>query len=121
MEVDGTLLSGGTVPVGGGPGVEGKVDEKKGTSWGGSSDFVFAFRVSRVFVNKTDQVSSEEEYLKGAMLGEEAKPMTDLTLVITRLEEPKAEEEGCEAQELMDDDTMVICAIPPDDESDEDD
>ncbi|KAJ3958536.1 hypothetical protein N0V92_004864 [Colletotrichum tropicale] len=118
VEVDGTLLSGGTVPVGEGPGVEGKVYDKKGTSWGGSSDFVFAFRVSRVFVNKADQVSSEEEYLKGAMLGEYGQPTKELSLVITRVEEPRAEEKGYEAKELMDDGSLVLCAIPQDEELD---
>jgi hypothetical protein len=59
VEVDGTVLRGG------GPRVEGKVGNKAGTKREGSSDFVFAFRVSKVLVGKvTGQAASEEDYRK---------------------------------------------------------
>ncbi|KAJ0161990.1 hypothetical protein CTA2_5289 [Colletotrichum tanaceti] len=120
VEVDGTLLSGGAVPIGGGPGIEGKVADSTGTSWAGSSDFVFAFRVSRVFAGKaTGQVASEEEYRKGAMLGDEVAEVRRPQLDVLKVEEPNAEDEDCDAEELMDDGEIVLCAIPRRDEDDD--
>ncbi|GJC82941.1 hypothetical protein ColLi_05779 [Colletotrichum liriopes] len=118
VEVDGALLSGGAVPIGGGPGVEGRVGDKAGTSWDGSGDFVFAFRVSKVFVGeKTGHVVSEEEYRKGAMLGDETKDVRAPTLSVLKVEEPGAEAEGFDVEELMDDEDVVLCAIPREEDS----
>lgn len=58
------------MPIGGGPAVEARVVQSTGTSWQGTSDFVFAFRVARVFVSKkTGDIVRLEDYKKGAMLG----------------------------------------------------
>ncbi|KAF9875113.1 hypothetical protein CkaCkLH20_07379 [Colletotrichum karsti] len=119
VEVDGTLLSGGAVPIGGGPGTEGRVGNKTATSWEGSSDFVFAFRVSKVFVGeKTGQVTSEEEYRKGAMLGDETEETRRPMLSVLKIEDPTAEQEGFGSQQLMDDEEVVFCAIPEEEDSD---
>ncbi|KAF6812643.1 hypothetical protein CSOJ01_05062 [Colletotrichum sojae] len=97
VEVDGTLLSGGAVPIGGGPGIEGKVGKKAGTSWEGSSDFVFAYRVSKVF---RKEVKLQE-------------------LAVLKIEEPAAEAEGFDAEQLLEDGDVVFCAIHREEESDE--
>lgn len=119
VEVDGTILSGGAVPIGGGPGIEGRVGNKAETSWVGSSDFVFAFRVSKVFVaERTGQVASEEEYRKGAMLGDETEEVKRPELSVVKVEEANAEGEGFEAEELVEDGELVFCALPRHDDSD---
>jgi hypothetical protein len=65
--VDGTIVSGGMVPVGGGPEVRRGRATKTAVAWEGSSDFVFAYKVSEVQVNKLGEVTREREYTKGAM------------------------------------------------------
>ncbi|KAH8745340.1 hypothetical protein F5883DRAFT_266517 [Diaporthe sp. PMI_573] len=120
VEVDGTVWSGGTVPIGGGPGMEGKVGNKATTKWEGGDDFVFAFRVSKVFVGKaTGQVVSEEEYRKGAMLGNEEEQVKAPELSVLKVEDPDAEGEGFDTEELMDDEDVVVCAIPREEDSDD--
>lgn len=117
MEVDATIWTGGAVPVGGGPGVEGEVGNKVSTKWEGSSDFVFAFRVSKVRVG---EVVSEEDYRKGAMLEREYTKPKDLELSVLGVEEGDARAEGFDAEELMDDEEVVFCAIPKEGVSDDD-
>ncbi|KAF6838215.1 hypothetical protein CPLU01_02576 [Colletotrichum plurivorum] len=103
-----------------GPGIEGKVGKKVGTSWEGSSDFVFAYRVSKVFVSEdADKSPTEEEYRKGAMLGDERKEVKLPGLAVLKIEEPAAEAEGFDAEKLLEDDAVVFCAIPREEESDE--
>jgi hypothetical protein len=118
VEVDGTIWSGGTVPIGGGPEVEGKRENKEGTSWKGSSDFVFAFRVRKVSVKKkTGEVKKYEEYKTGAMLGDEIEG--DVPALTFSEEDPEAEDEGCEMEELMEGDTVIACAVPKAEDFDE--
>lgn len=109
------------MPVSGGPGVEAKVTRKNGTRWGGSSDFVFAFRVVRVFVGKkTGDVVGQEDYRKGAMLGRDDDGWEDggeyggPELYLERLEEGDAWSEGLEGVEVLDDvdGGTVVCAFP---------
>lgn len=108
------------MPIGGGPGVEGKFDEGSETKWEGSSDFVFAYRVSKVIVGKTaGQVVSEEEYRKGTMLdGLGKEQLKTLELSILGLEEPDAEGEGFDLDILTEDENVVVCAIPRDEDAD---
>ncbi|KAJ3456639.1 hypothetical protein MRS44_016662 [Fusarium solani] len=117
VEVDATIWTGGAVPVGGGPGVEGEVGNKISTKWEGSSDFVFAFRVSKVRVG---EVVSEEDYRKGAMLEREYTKPKDPELSVLGVEEGDARAEGFDAEELMDDEEVVCCAIPKEGVSDDD-
>ncbi|KAL6409158.1 hypothetical protein AUP68_05528 [Ilyonectria robusta] len=120
VEVDSTVWSSGTVPLDRGPGVEGKVGNESRTKWEGSSDFVFAFRVIKVFVGKaTGQAVSEEDYRKGAMLGSEREKVKGPELSVLKVEEADAEAEGFDAEELMDDEDVVVCAIPRDQDSDD--
>jgi hypothetical protein len=112
VDVDATIWSGGTVPIGGGPNVEGQREKKEGTTWKGSSDFIFAFRVRKVSVKKkTGEVKEDEEYKTGAMLGDEIEE-GDVPVLMFSEEDPEAEDEGCEMEELMEGDTVIACAVP---------
>lgn len=116
LEVDGTVWSGGTVPISVGPGVEGKLGKETSMKWEGSSDFVFAFRVSKVFVQKkTGQVLNEEEYQKGAMLGDKMDILKGPEIEVLKVQEPSAESEGFHAEILMDDEETVAVAVPRED------
>jgi len=66
-QVDGTVLSGGVVPVGGGPEIRRGRGTKSVVEWKGSSDFVFAYKVSEVRVSRAGEVKREREYTKGAI------------------------------------------------------
>ncbi|EFX03244.1 hypothetical protein CMQ_3173 [Grosmannia clavigera kw1407] len=112
-EVDSTVASGSTISIGGGPGIEGRMENKTSMKWTGGSDFVFAFRVSKVFVHKaTEQVASEDEYHKGAMLGiEEEAEVSGPELRILKVEDPDAETERFDAEDLKEDEDTVLCAI----------
>ncbi len=115
VEVDGTVWSGGTAPVGGGPEVEGKTGKKHGASWAGSDDFVFAFRVRRVRVGqKTGAVDRQEDYKAGAMLGSDAERNPDLlpSLSILAEEDPDPDAEGYDKSNLMEGSAVVACAFP---------
>ncbi|KAL6922972.1 hypothetical protein ACHAPO_011726 [Fusarium lateritium] len=110
VEVDGTVWSGGAVPIGGGPGIESKTTTSEGTKWEASGDFVFAFRVSKVVVKKTGDLN-EEEFRKGAMMDGESKVKhSDLSIV--SVEEPDAKSEGFGDEEVMEDDEVVLCGMP---------
>ncbi|KAH7417512.1 hypothetical protein BKA64DRAFT_740007 [Cadophora sp. MPI-SDFR-AT-0126] len=120
VSVDGTIWSGGLVPVGGGPSVSSQHDRKASESWEGSSDFVFAFRVSKVSVKvrksetgeaKEIQVGKEEMYKKGAMLRNEVRAEAEDEFEILE-GEVDVEEEGCVEKELRDGDEVVKCAVP---------
>lgn len=68
------------MPVSVKPGVEGKTETetKQGTAFGGSSDFVFAFRVCKVrAARKTRGVDEWEDYNKGAMLERKQERMKE--------------------------------------------
>lgn len=120
VEVDATIWTGGAVPIGGGPGVEGEVGNKVSTKWEGSSDFVFAFRVSKVRVGEaTGQVQSEKEHREGAMLEREYTKPKVPELSVLGVEQPDAQAEGFDLEELMDDEDVVLCAIPREEESDD--
>jgi hypothetical protein len=69
-QVDGTVLSGGMVPVSGGPEFRRGKATKSVVSWEGSTDFVFAYKVSEVRVSKAGEVKREREYTKGALYEE---------------------------------------------------
>ncbi|KAI8712721.1 hypothetical protein NCS52_01370900 [Fusarium sp. LHS14.1] len=116
VEVDATVWT--AVPIGGGPGVEAEVGNKVSTKWEGSSDFVFGFRVSKVRVGEgTGQVLSEKDHRKGAMFEREYTKPKGPELSVLGVEQPDARVEGFDLEELMDDDEVVFCAIPREEES----
>ncbi|KAM0512691.1 hypothetical protein ACHAPE_008570 [Trichoderma viride] len=84
------------------------------TEWGSSDSFVFAFRVSKVFVGKaTGHVIREEDYRRGAMFGDNAelRKIQGPPLSILKVEHPDAEGEGCCTEELTEGDDVVPCAL----------
>lgn len=122
VSVDSTLWSGGAVPASLEPGVEGHREAKGGTSWEGSSDFVFAFRVRKVHVNKkTQTVGKSYDYNKGALLDDKKeKTREDFPdLVISLEEDPRPGDEGYLKDEFMEGDTVVTCAFPRPGDEDE--
>lgn len=118
LEVDGTIWSGGGVPVAMGPGLEGRAGRKAVTKWEGASDFVFAFRVTKVLVDKaTVRVRSETDYREGAMLGDEAEdPPSGPGLSVLESQDLDGESQGFDVQELKEDADAVLCAVPKRDE-----
>ncbi|KAF3055231.1 hypothetical protein GL218_07453 [Daldinia childiae] len=112
-EVDGTVWSGGAVPISSGPTIEVNHGRNTDMTWEGSSDFVFAFRVRKVLVEKkTGVVSKDEDYKRGAMLGREHNTLEVPVLSISEEEDPDLEQEGFIREELMEDGVSIICAVP---------
>lgn len=113
LDVDGTVWSGGGVPVGGGPEISGSMSRKQGTLWGESSDFVLAYRVRKVKVSKAGTVRNDEDYRTGAMLGHDVAEMETPELDIS-VEDPDVNQEsdGFVTEEVMDGEEPVVCAIP---------
>jgi hypothetical protein len=116
IKVDSTVKSDGTAPIGGGtsgPTIEGRTENKMGTTWGGSSDFVFAFKVRKLKVEqRTGTVRDGDDYTTGALLGCEVEKEGVPELSISTEEDPTAEDEGFEKEELMEGDTIIFCAVP---------
>ncbi|KAH6950810.1 hypothetical protein DER45DRAFT_619338 [Fusarium avenaceum] len=110
-EVDGTVWSGGTVPIASGPGIEGKVGKKRETRWEGGN-FVFAFRVSKVQVKKTGDVVSEKEFTRGAFLDFDNAKCGEDILDVMSVAGPSVESEGFYGEMLMESDEEVSVAIP---------
>ncbi|KAM0229214.1 hypothetical protein ACHAP5_011721 [Fusarium lateritium] len=117
-EVDGTIWSGGAVPVSGGPGVKGKIGSKQGVKWEGGN-FVFAFRVSKVRVAKTGKVASEKEFTQGAMLENGIPQPKRNELELVSVEDPDPAGEGFRGEELIEDSEVVACAVPKEEEEEE--
>lgn len=114
-EVDGTVW--GAVPVSGGPGVAGGNETRQNVAWEGGSDFVFAFRVRKVVVERhTNAVKMENDYTAGALLGTEPsggqhngeRPV----LKCIAEDEVDAEREGLSVERLKEGDETVVCVIP---------
>ncbi|KAI0861273.1 hypothetical protein F4860DRAFT_175196 [Xylaria cubensis] len=108
-EIDATAWSG--VPVGGGTKVGVKVGNKGAVTWEAANDFVFAFRVQKIMVEKRTGAVSGEDYTKGALMDAAIGESNTPTLKIVE-EEMDDQVEGFLKEELMDDDQLVLCAIP---------
>lgn len=107
-------------PISGGPGVEGKSGRKESTEWDSSSPFVFAFSVSRVWASKaTGQAVREEQYRKGAMLGDDVEEGEEKgeELSIAKIEVLDAQVDGLDVEELMEEDDTVLCIRPKEEDS----
>lgn len=68
VEVDTTAASNGAVPVKGGPRFEHKKEDKMGQSFEESSDFVFAFKLKKITVNKKTKAVHAVDATKHALL-----------------------------------------------------
>lgn len=109
--VDGTIWSGGAVPVSGGPELKGRRSNSAGMKWEDGSDFVLAFRVQRLKVAKhTNQIAKQEFYKKGAHLGRWATQREEDELVFENddLTVHPLDWEG----EVMEGDELVAMAVP---------
>ncbi|ETS87208.1 hypothetical protein PFICI_01036 [Pestalotiopsis fici W106-1] len=115
IAVDGTIWSGGTAPLSVEPGVGGKRVTTTETTWEGSSDFVFAFRVHKIHVNrKTQAVDESHDYTKGALLDSKTDKIRDALpdIFILSQEDPKPSDENHDEGEFTEGDRVVLCAIP---------
>ncbi|KAK1252197.1 hypothetical protein MKX08_003384 [Trichoderma sp. CBMAI-0020] len=79
-------------------------------SWEDHSDFIFAYRVSKVWVKKGSIL--EEDYTKGAMFEREEKTVVKIALEIARVEEADPAEEGFLTEEMIDGDEKIMIALP---------
>lgn len=119
-QVDGTILSGGMVPVAGGPEFRRGKATKSAVSWKGSTDFVFAYKVSEVHVSKSGEVKREREYTKGALYEDGPGEHKVEPLIASVVEGPSAEtQDGFDVEVVEEDDEVITYGIlMPDDDSD---
>lgn len=112
VALDGTLVTG--VPVSLGPEMRYGTSKEDGMSFEGSTDFVFAFRLRKVRVNKKNEVK-QDDYQKGTLLdGQVAKVPIVETFTVIGLEDRDASPEdfGLEKQDsVMDDEEQVRVAV----------
>ncbi|CAG9947555.1 unnamed protein product [Clonostachys rosea f. rosea IK726] len=119
IAVDGNVLGGGNVA----PGAGAATENKKSTTWEGSSDFVFAFRVRKVQVSrKTQGVKDNDDYTKGAKFDRDDayRVKEDIPeLSILSQVEATAKEMGYREETLMEGDSAITCAFSADESSDD--
>jgi hypothetical protein len=110
--VDGTVWSGGTVPLGGGPKVEVHQKSTKGVRWGNGGDFVLAFRVKRFRVTKREV--KEEDYTRGSVLENRAKKVEKEHVLVDEEEEFEIEatDPDWEGVRVSEGDEDVVIAVP---------
>jgi hypothetical protein len=113
VQVDGTIWSGGTVPIGGGPQVETESSHRKAASWETSQEFVLGYRLSKVHVDHKGAVKTEDEYRKGALLGYEPKvnEAQDYTIVAVETSHPETAD-GFDIVGASEDGSTISYAIP---------
>ncbi|KAF2683622.1 hypothetical protein K458DRAFT_418596 [Lentithecium fluviatile CBS 122367] len=119
-QVDGTILSGGMVPMGGGPEIHGGRAKKLKISWEGSTEFVLAFKVSKVRVDQSGKVKREEEYLKGAFLEVKPEKGEPVKLAVDVVKQTSVEE-GFSATTVVEGDELIAFGVPEADEGDQED
>ncbi|KAJ5747484.1 uncharacterized protein N7511_009180 [Penicillium nucicola] len=113
VEVDGTIWSGGTVPLGGGPELDIGRSKSQEVSWKESGDFVLAYRVRKIKVNKrTNGVTRDEDYIKGAMLGVDSQGISGDLIDISDGEQFDLEEQDWETTSVVEGDEMLNIAMP---------
>lgn len=113
VELDGTMMSGGLAPLGGGPEIGGQREDKRWTAWHGSDDFVLAFKVRKVYVDRrTGKVNKNDDYTKGAMLGsDDPKAASVPDIVVREEEDPDPRAEGFYTEETMEGEKVVSCSF----------
>ncbi|KAH8669343.1 hypothetical protein BGZ61DRAFT_364104 [Ilyonectria robusta] len=113
---EGTGWSGGAVP----PGVEGRHETTRGTSWQDSSDFAFAFRARKFHVSrKTQAVKKSDHYTRGALLEIQKVAESLPELIVTSQEESTADDECYDENGLMEGNRVVRFAVPKPEDSEE--
>jgi hypothetical protein len=112
-QVDGTVLSGGMAPVGGGPEVRHGKETKNVVSWEGSTDFVFAFKVSEVRVSKSGEVKRERDYTKGALYEDRPEKVVATALESSIVDGSSLEPQlGYNFESVLEGDNMVAYGVP---------
>ncbi|KAJ5494664.1 hypothetical protein N7463_010751 [Penicillium fimorum] len=112
ISVDGTVCSGGVVPIGGGPGIEGTRSRKMGLEWEDGGDFVLAFRVKRFKVGRKNlDVTREDDYRKGAMLGVGAEEK-NASVSVVEDDEVGIEDLEWEGVEVTEGDDVLVVGMP---------
>lgn len=116
-DVDGTVWSGGSMPLSGGAEISGSMSRKQGTSWEDSSDFVLAYRLRQVKVRKAGAIIIDEDYTKGAVLGRLEHDVADAGApeLDVLVEEPDVSPDAADdfvAEEVLDGEEPVMCAVP---------
>ncbi|KAK1975648.1 hypothetical protein LZ30DRAFT_605178 [Colletotrichum cereale] len=108
--VDLTAIGGASVGIG--PGVETRREDRKDVAWEGCNDFVFAFRVRKIMVEKrTERVRKNEDYKKGALLDGALKAQDESELKLVLNQEAGAESEGIGGETLTEGEETVICVM----------
>lgn len=92
------------------PEISTKKEAKANMSWEDHSDFIFAYRVSKVWVKKGSIL--EEDYTKGAMFERGEKVVGSPTLEVAKVEEADPAEEGFLQEEMIDGDERIMIALP---------
>jgi len=108
--LDGTLTG---APARFGPEVHGEWNDRESGSFGGSSDFVFAFRLRKVVVHRSEEIT-HVEYTNGAMYDADGRPaeLQGTPFVVKGLagEDASAQEFGCSTTaEVVDEDEVCVC------------
>lgn len=99
------------VAVGGGPEVRAGRKRKFKVSWEGSTDFVLAYKVSKVKVDKEGNVKEEKEDRKGAFLEHESEEGQPAAPNVTIVQRPEPDVK-CSAFTVAEgDDTQVIFGV----------
>jgi len=102
------------VPVSGGPGVAGVNETRQDVAWEGGSDFVFAFRVRKVMVEKNTRGVKLKDYTTGALLNADgdAQACEGLLLNVISDEEMDPDQDGLLSEMLMKGDEKFLCVLP---------
>lgn len=119
VSVDGTLMA---APVSVGPELEAEIKKEDGVEFGGSDDFVFAYRLGRIKVDRKTGEAGEDDHNAGALFelpdAEDDEEKEKATFLVTEVEgdETVAGEFGEEERvETLDDDEVdekCTCIIP---------
>ncbi|PTB36263.1 hypothetical protein M441DRAFT_62242 [Trichoderma asperellum CBS 433.97] len=96
------------------PGIATKQQVKDNVSWEDRGDFIFAYRVSKVWIKKGSIL--EDDYTRGAMFANHVttavNPVMNIGLEVEKVEEADPAEEGFLKEEIMDGDERIIIAMP---------
>lgn len=66
LKFDGTMAA---VPINVGPETDYDLTEARGVSYGGSTDYIFAYRLTRIKPNRWGEGSENQRFVKGAVFG----------------------------------------------------
>lgn len=113
VSVDGTVFSGGAVPISAGPGIEGTRSRKMDLQWENGGDFVLAFRVKRFKVGRKNvDVTKMDDYRKGAMLGADAEEKEKAWVGVVEDDEVGFEDLEWEGVEVTEGDEVLVVGMP---------